>query len=369
MTKKQVALGLMSGTSLDGVDIALIESDGAYDVQIGGFMTVPYHADERRFLRNIVTQAQSLALDWHDKSTWPEAIKQADQLVTHKHIDAVQIFLRKYNETIDLIGFHGQTVLHRPQDRLTVQLGDARALADAVGINIIADMRQADILAGGQGAPLAPLFHAALAHELPKPLCVVNIGGVANVTYIGADGKIIAFDSGPGNALLDDWVKQHDAGFYDAGGRLARQGQVDNDFVQRFLRFDYFLKTPPKSLDRLDFTNFYETMNHTLEDGAATLGAFTYEAILAARMHFPQEPVLWVICGGGRHNDFLMAHLHARLNVPLNRCEAYGWHGDALEAQAFAWLAIRSLYDLPLSLPTTTGVPHPLSGGVLYKPQ
>jgi anhydro-N-acetylmuramic acid kinase len=267
---------------------------------------------------------------------------------------------------VAVIGFHGHTILHRPDARRTWQIGDGALLARLTGIDVVADFRAADVAAGGQGAPFAPLYHAALCHALDKPVAVLNLGGVGNVTWIGADDRLLAFDTGPGNALLDDWAQRHTGKPCDENGALAAAGRVDAAVLGRLLGHPYFAKAPPKSLDRDDFTAD-AVAGLSAADGAATLAAFTCGAVAAARAHFPAPARRWVVTGGGRHNPVLMRGLAAALRVPVEPIEAIGADGDVLEAQAFAFLAVRSLRGLPLSVPGTTGVPRPMPGGRLFK--
>jgi anhydro-N-acetylmuramic acid kinase len=266
---------------------------------------------------------------------------------------------------VDIIGFHGHTILHCPAERRTWQLGDGALLARRLGLDVVADFRSADVTAGGEGAPLAPLYHAALAAPLLKPLAILNIGGVANVTWVGDGTEILAFDTGPGNALIDDWVRQHTGRAADTDGALARTGRVSAEHVARFLENPFFQRRPPKSLDRDDFRDA-APVGLSLEDGAATLTEMTVAAVAAATYHFPAPVRAWLVTGGGRHNRALMGALGRRLGAAVRTIEAAGWNGDALEAQAFAYLAVRSIEDLPLSLPTTTGVPRPTCGGRLF---
>jgi anhydro-N-acetylmuramic acid kinase len=287
--------------------------------------------------------------------------------LTGLHADAVEHFLREHSAVaIDIVGFHGHTILHRPAERRTWQIGDGALLAGRLALDVIADFRSADVAAGGEGAPLAPLFHAALAAALPKPIAVLNIGGVANVTWIGGLEQILAFDTGPGNALIDDWVRQLTDSAADLDGALARAGAASAAHVEKFLANPYFDRHPPKSLDRDDFRQALAT-GLSLEDGAATLTEMTAAAVAAASRHFPTPAEQWLVTGGGRHNPALMEALRRCLDVPVRPVEAVGWHGDALEAQAFAYLAVRSVLGLPLSLPSTTGVPRPTCGGRLFK--
>jgi anhydro-N-acetylmuramic acid kinase len=346
------ALGLMSGTSLDGIDVAVVETDGRDRVIPGPALTVAYPADFRERLRSVLGGVGPVA--------------EVEGELTRHHAEAVEYFLRKHAGTaVEVVGFHGHTILHRPVDRRTWQIGDGALLARLLGLDVVADFRSADVAAGGEGAPLAPLFHAALAAELPRPLAVLNIGGVANVTWVGEGADILAFDTGPGNALIDDWVRQHTGAAADIDGALARAGRASSAHVERFLEGAYFSRPPPKSLDR---DNFPDAMpvGLSLEDGAATLTEMTAAAVGACARYFPAVAREWLVTGGGRHNPALMDALRRRLKVRVRPVEEIDWDGDALEAQAFAYLAVRSLDGLPLSLPSTNGVTQPTSGGRLF---
>ena len=347
------ALGLMSGTSLDGIDVAAIATDGARRVIAGPALTVPYPEAFRERLRSILG------------GTGPVADAEAE--LTRFHAAAVAEFRARYPDAqFDLIGLHGHTILHRPLERRTWQIGDGALLARLTGCDVVADFRSADVAAGGEGAPLAPLYHAAIAADLAKPLAVLNLGGVGNVTWIGRrSNDILAFDTGPGNALIDDWVKRHTGQAADFDGALARDGHASEAHVARFLQAPYFDRKPPKSLDRDDFQRFLPK-DIELADGAATLTEMTAAAVAAATRHFPAPAREWLVCGGGRHNPAIMAALARRLGTSVRPVEAVGWDGDALEAQAFAYLAVRSALNLPLSLPSTTGAPYPVRGGRLF---
>jgi anhydro-N-acetylmuramic acid kinase len=348
----------MSGTSLDGVDAAWVETDGHRVSAFGPSLTLPYDVDLRRDLRVLLDLAPALAND-------DPRLRTAVERLTDYHARAVAAVGR----SADLIGFHGQTILHQPDRRRTWQIGDAARLAQRTGLPVAHDFRSADVAAGGQGAPLAPAYHAALAKALPKPVAVLNIGGVANVTWIGADGALLAFDTGPGNGPLDDWVARHTGEAFDRGGGLAAAGRIDHAVLTRLLAHPYFDKPAPKSLDRLDFGAAIESSG--LEalspaDGAATLAAFTVATV--ARATLPAQPVRWLVCGGGRHNPVLMKGLRTALGVPVEPAETEGWNGDALEAQCFGFLAVRVAAGLPLSFPGTTGVPAPMTGGRVIQP-
>ena len=366
MTQIQKVIGLMSGTSLDGIDAALIETDGEAIVRPGPALTIAYTAQERALLRAAIDDAPGVP----EAGPVPHSIREAESLSSEAHARAVKALLDKAGlaaADIALAGFHGQTILHRPAQRLTWQIGDGALLARLTGIDVVNRFRHADVAAGGQGAPLMPLYHAALAagSALPKPLVVVNIGGVGNVTYIDGD-MVLAFDSGPGNAPIDDWMHRHTGRPVDEGGAMAWQGRVNEAALATMLAHPFFDRLPPKSLDRQDF-GFAAVEGLGAADGAATLAAFTACTIARAMAHFPRPPMSWVICGGGRHNDFLMDQLRARLPGNVLKAEGARWDGDALEAEGFAYLAMRAKKGLPLSLPTTTGVKQPMTGGRYHR--
>jgi anhydro-N-acetylmuramic acid kinase len=361
-------MGLMSGTSLDGVDAALVDTDGEQIAIPGPALTLPYDAKTRAMLRAAITDAQNVAAG----APVPQAIREAERQVTEAHGQAVRALLQKAGlqfRDVALIGFHGQTILHKPEQRWTWQIGDGALLARLTGIAVVNDFRSADVKAGGQGAPLVPLYHAALIREAKKltpPIAMINIGGVANVTYVGPD-TILAFDTGPGNAPIDDWTYRHTGKPVDENGEIARRGKVDDKALAKMLDAKFFEREPPKSLDRMDFTS--DAVEHlSPEDGAATLTAFTAASIARAREHFPEPATTWVVMGGGRLNPTLMNELRARVNAPVLSAEDAGWRGDFVEAEAFAYLAARSRKGLSLSLPTTTGVPQPMTGGKFHKP-
>ena len=343
-------IGLMSGTSMDGVDAALLETDGEDAVRPRGFVSLPYDDRERDAIRSALGAANA------------EAVRAAETVVTEAHIRAVRHLLAGSGAgNARAIGFHGHTLDHRPDDRFTLQVGDAGRLARETGIPVVADFRSADVAAGGQGAPLAPVYHRARLAGEPGPIAVLNIGGVANVTWIGRDGGMLAFDTGPGNALLDDWCRRHTGEPMDRDGRLAAQGRVDEGVLERLLDSPYFAAPPPKSLDRQSFSCApVEALSPA--DGAATLAAFTAAAVAHAPL--PEPPRRWIVSGGGRRNPVLMAALPG----PAAPAEAFGWNGDALEAEAFAYLAARRLKNLPASFPGTTDCPAPMAAGRLFPP-
>lgn len=407
------AIGLMSGTSLDGVDAAWLDTDGESVRAFGPTLTIPYDDELRRDLRTILDLAPGLA------STDPR-LASVETRLTECHVRAV----KELGRPADLIGFHGQTILHRPDQRRTWQVGDATRLARETGIPVAYDFRSADVASGGEGAPLAPVYHAALARDLDRPLAVLNIGGVANVTWIGKSGigesvigergirergardseiderggsgkethrsgigengvseggtregligdkgishagALLAFDTGPGNGPLDDWVRRHTGQAFDRHGALALSGTVDTAVLGRLMAHPYFARPAPKSLDRLDFSHALAASGvdaMTAADGAATLVAFTAASVAASV--FPAPPRRWLVAGGGRHNPAIMGALRIALGVPVEPVETVGWDGDALEAQCFGFLAVRVACGLPLSFPGTTNAPAPMPGG------
>ena len=367
MSKVMRAIGLMSGTSLDGIDVAYLETDGETIVKRGPAQTFPYDDRMRELLATAIAAAGNLAT----RNERPATLLRAEHALTERHASAVAQFLNHAgmdNASIDLIGFHGQTVLHRPEHGLTVQLGLGELLANTTRCPVIYDLRAADVAAGGQGAPLVPAYHRALTVKLPaRPLAIVNIGGVANVTWIGRDGGLIAFDTGPGNALLDDWMMRCANAPRDENGAAAARGRADEDIVRDLLSHPCFAKPPPKSLDRNAFaTDAVDKLS--TDDGAATLAAFTAQAIARSREHMPEEPELWIVAGGGRRNRTIMRLLAGRVQGAVVPAEAVGIDGDSLEAEAWAYLAVRSVKGLPITFPGTTGAPVPMTGGLRADP-
>jgi anhydro-N-acetylmuramic acid kinase len=359
-----LAIGLMSGTSLDGIDAALIETDGEANVRAIAFRGEPYSDAARAEL----AEATRVALTYDRPRLSPELAGAAD-LITRTHAFAVQKLLREAGmdaEQVDVIGFHGQTVAHRPDRGWTWQIGDASALASATRITTVGDFRSADVEAGGQGAPLLPVYHAALAGGLEKPVAILNLGGVANVTFVGAGGALVAFDTGPANGLVDDWVGERAGLRFDAGGALAAQGRVDEAVLTAMLDHPFFDQSPPKSLDRSDFT-IQPARGLAAADGAATLTAFTAETVALALRLLPDQPRRLLVVGGGRHNPTMLRMIAERTGITPESAEALGWNGDGVEAEGFAYMAIRTLRGLPISFPGTTGAPKPLIGGVIHR--
>jgi len=354
------AIGLMSGTSMDGIDAAVIRTDGALVVEAGAALTVAYDEAFRARLRSVLGERGDVA--------------GVEAELTDRHADAVRRLMEEAGlsaSDVDLVGFHGHTIRHEPDKGITRQIGDGVRLAAALGIAVVDRLRYDDVAAGGEGAPLAPAYHRALAGGLERPLAVLNLGGVGNVTWIGpGEDDLLAFDTGPANALLDDWCRRTVGTVCDVDGRLAASGRVDPDRLAGLLEHGYFARRPPKSLDRDEFAAIAATGTEGLSpaDGAALLAAFTVDSVARALDWLPEPPRRWIVCGGGRRNPVLMAGLHDRLGVPVDDADAHGWDGDALEAQAFAYLAVRSRRGLPISFPGTTRAPRPLTGGRLNAP-
>jgi anhydro-N-acetylmuramic acid kinase len=354
------AIGAISGTSMDGIDIAVIRTDGVAAVETGPGRTMPYPP---------VLREELLAFLADPSRAEHDPLVELDARVTAAFVEAIGGFMaaeRIRPADVGLIGLHGQTVYHRPERRFTRQLGRGDLMSKALGVSVVDGFRQADVKSGGHGAPFAPLYHAALAADLPKPLMVLNWGGVGNVTYISGN-EVIAFDTGPASALIDDLVMRRFGLPYDDGGRIAASGVVDQTVLAKLMENPFFDARPPKSLDRQDFHARAQIIAGLKDnDAVATLAAFTIEATAAALRHVPQAPQRWLVTGGGRHNLTLMSGLSRRIGVTVAPVEAEGWNGDLMEAQAFGYLGVRSRRGLPLSLPTTTGVPEPMPGGVLW---
>jgi anhydro-N-acetylmuramic acid kinase len=364
----------MSGTSMDGIDVAVLETDGETITRFGPTATHFYQESESKLLRDAIEASRAL----EDRDSRPGIVAEAERMVTTLHAGAVQVFLaanRIDGKSIDAVGFHGQTLLHRPEKKLTVQIGDGAALARKLGIPVVYDFRAADVAAGGQGAPLVPIYHRALARriERPHPIAVLNIGGVANVTFIDGLPDPYACDTGPGNALIDDFMRERAGVALDPAGVNAAQGQVDEDAVTRVLAHPFFAQKPPKSLDRNDFRTWVaaeaKLEGKSVVDGAATLTAITAASVAAIVKLLPMAPQTWIVAGGGAQNITLLRMLGQRLApATIETASAAGWNSDSVEAQAFAYMAVRYLRGLPITFPTTTGVTKAMLGGVLVKP-
>jgi len=366
-------LGFMTGTSLDAVDMAVIETDGEELLELGP-------AGEKKLdpsVRTLLEAAIADALKLKEGDPTPPSFEAAAAAVAAEHIAAAEAFMideRLAPSDFTVVGLQGQTVLHAPPgpDRpagRTIQLIDATAVAAGLGVPVVYDLRQDDILAGGQGAPLAPVYHAALARYsgLHTPMAVLNLGGVANLTLIKADGTLEAFDTGPGVGMIDLLVQDRTDRRLDADGALARAGQVHERALAGYLSHAYFQQRGPKSLDRFDFS-LDRVGPLSLEDAAATLVAFTAEAVARGLKTCSEIPLRVVVTGGGRRNPALMAAIRERVQLPVLSAEDAHWRGDSVEAEAFAFLAARSMLGLPISFPGTTGVPEPMTGGRIAIP-
>ncbi len=364
MLKKDAiwALGTMSGTSLDGVDAAMILTDGETIFDFGPAAFRPYSEAEQAILRAALGQ-------WPDGPSVPEAAR----VVEEAHAEVMACFTG-----CDIAGFHGQTLAHEPQGRGTHQVGDGDLLAQILALAVVWDFRSADVRLGGQGAPLAPFYHFALAQKIKarEPVAFLNLGGVANVTWVDpsaakpeANHALLAFDTGPANAPVNDFMRARFGLGQDRDGALARCGCAHEDIVSKFLEDYYFLKTPPKSLDRNGFP-YLLTAVQTLSDAdaARTLVACAAASVARGAEHFPKPVSRWLVCGGGRHNAALMAELASRLSCVVVPVESVGLDGDMLEAQAFAFLAVRVARGLPTSCPATTGVSAAVGGGQISRP-
>lgn len=374
-TQPVCVLGLMSGTSMDGIDLAMLRTDGENTVERGPAFFVAYDAGFHRRIEAALETARQIGR----REERPGDLAALEREITLRHAEAVEAFLKTDASRWggpELVGFHGQTVLHKPDVGLTVQLGDGGLLAEQTGLPVVFDMRANDMIHSGQGAPLVPAYHAALARSLPEPFAAtfpivfVNVGGISNITYVPEAGDPVAFDTGPGNALIDQWVAREGGIPFDADGAVASEGGVARSVVEAYLDKPFFAKSGPKSLDRNDFT-LAEAAGLELADGARTLAAVSAEAILACVPHLPKPPKLWIVCGGGRKNPHIVGDLRRGAEAQSAKvilAEDAGLDGDATEAEAWAYLAVRAQKGLPLTFPTTTGCREAVSGGVIAQP-
>ena len=356
------ALGAMSGTSLDGVDAAMIRTDGVDILEFGNSAYRPYSAAERDMIRAAL-------------GSWPgeAGVEAASEIVETAHAEVLALF-----EGAEMIGFHGQTLAHDPGGRGTHQAGSGAVLAEVLGLPVVWDFRSADVELGGQGAPLAPFYHFACARWIGEdaPVAFLNLGGVGNLTWVDprragpeTEGAALAFDTGPANAPVNDLMRARLGLDRDEGGALAASGQVDVAVVEAFLRHPHFFKMPPKSLDRNDFPGLMQAVEALPDaDAAATLTAAAAAAVIRGAEHFPAPVSRLLVTGGGRHNRTLMAMIAQGMGCPVQPVEAAGLDGDMLEAQAFAYLAVRVARGLPTSCPSTTGVRMAVGGGQISRP-
>lgn len=360
------AMGLMTGTALDGfVDAALIRTDGRAIAELGPYRLHPYSSALRARLAAAIDQARAWGFDG------PEPPWEVERDYTRACAEAVGALLAEAGlkpEDVRVVGFHGLTVLHRPQIGRTRQIGDGALLAAETGIDVAFDFRSADVAAGGQGAPLAPAYHAALLRFSGEaaPAAALNLGGVANLTWAGPDGRLVAFDCGPANGPLNEWMEALTGAPFDKDGAAAARGRPHEGLLLELLAHPFFDQPYPKSLDRYDFPAAL-VRGLSLEDGAATLAALVGAAVGRGLDLLPQRPSRLIVCGGGRKNPVLMREIAARAAAEPVDADAVGWRGDAIEAEAFAYLAVRALRGLPLSFPETTGAPAPMTGGRLAR--
>ena len=361
--ERLLAVGLMSGTSLDGIDAALIETDGDAQVRPLAFATESYDRERRRMLARAAQRALEMERPAEDR-----LIRTAEQMLTRCHADLVAALLKEAGVAADrvaVVGFHGQTIAHRPDRRWTWQIGDGAALATMTGIPVVDQFRTADVAAGGQGAPLLPVYHRALCAGLAKPVAVLNLGGVGNLTVLGE--TLVAFDTGPANGLINQWVENVTGEPFDRDGAIAARGTVHVSVLDTMLDNPWFDLPPPKSLDRHDFTD-QPAIGLSLEDGAATLTRFTAETVALGLRLLPERPRRLIVAGGGRHNPTLMRMIGDACGLAPEPIEQLGWNGDATEAEGFAYMAVRHLAGAAISFPGTTGVPAPMTGGRLHRP-
>lgn len=365
-------VGLMSGTSLDGVDGALLETNGNRILGFGPTCDRPYTAHERTILEDAV----EAALIWRFQGERPSIFAEAEVVLEAVHGEVVEEVCQAAGllpSELDGVGFHGQTVVHEaptPEGPgRTCQIGSGQRLAERLGCRVAYDFRSHDMREGGQGAPLAPIYHRALveAAGLEMPIAVLNLGGVGNITLIEADGSLTAFDTGPANGLIDAFVQARQGLAHDMDGALAAQGRFHEAAMAELLDHPHFTTPGPKSLDRWDFS-LEPVANLSDEDGAATLTGFTARAVALGLDHIATRPSRIIACGGGRKNKTMMALIEAACGIPVMSAESVGWRGDMIEAEAFAYLAARTFMALPISFPGTTGVMEPLTGGEVAFP-
>ncbi|WP_070151280.1 anhydro-N-acetylmuramic acid kinase [Sphingobium phenoxybenzoativorans] len=360
-----LAIGLMSGTSRDGIDAALIRTDGEGIAESLAFHAMAYEDGFRMRLAETCQRAMAM-----DAPGFEPLIASVQEELTELHVQAVADLLGRSGrmaEEIGVIGFHGHTVAHKPDRGWTWQVGDGAALAGAFGITVVGDLRSADVAAGGQGAPLLPVYHQALAYDLAKPVAILNLGGVANVTFIGDEGALIAFDTGMASGLIDNWMQAEGNMPYDEGGLVAASGRVDAAVLGAMLDNPWFDAPPPKSIDREEFT-IDPVRGLGLADGAATLTAFTAQSVARGIRLLPERPKAIFVAGGGRHNGTMMRMLEEATGIAVSSGDDLGWNGDSVEAEGFAYMAVRRLHGLPISFPGTTGVAAPMTGGVVFAP-
>ena len=350
---------MMTGTSMDGIDISLVKTNGKDLIRLNKNYFYRYSNKTKDFLLSILNKDIKVNL---------ERKKYLDQIITDEHYKALKN-LDIVNKS-DLIGFHGQTIYHNPNIKTSIQLGDPKKLAKMLNKNVVFDFRSNDIQLGGQGAPLAPVYHQFIIESLnlELPSCILNIGGVANLTFW--DGKtLIGFDTGPGNALMDNYIKTTSNKYFDKDGIIASKGLPNKKIIKKFINNSFFRKCPPKSLDRNSFIDFYNELiniNLSVPNTMATLAELTIESIVIALNFLPEKINNILVTGGGCRNNYLMKQLKDRLNINFINENEIDIKFDYIESELIAFLSARSLYNLPFTFPTTTGISEMSSGGKVY---
>lgn len=357
------AIGLESDTAISGIDAALIRTDGVDIFERGITLSRPYSPAMRDAIAAVLGEQGQQNFEY---------LKQVEEELTEHHISVVKELLDMQDMSprqIDVIGFSGHTVLNRPAQKLSVQIGNAQKMLDAFGIPVVNRFYQTDLLSGGQGGPIFPVYYEALSRKLPKPLVIFSIGGIASVTYIGQNGELIAFDAGPGNILIDKWMQERLGAEMDFDGLWAAKGQIDERLLHKLMQHPSILKEPPKALERQDFNTLLTDVDgSSVADGTATLTAFTTQTLVeACEKYLPEMPAQYIVTGGGAYNPTMVKYLKQHLNASVQTADEIGWDAMCLDAQSFAFLAVRSLFGLPISYPTTTGVEFPISGGKIWK--
>jgi len=363
------SIGLMSGTSCDGIDASIIKSDGENEVYFIGNHFLPYEKKVKSKIRGLKEKI-NLILDLKKNTL---EINSLEKEITLLHVEIVNLIIKKFKlikPEIDLIGFHGHTIFHSFKDKKTKQMGDGRLLSQLTSLNVVYNFRENDIKNGGQGAPLAPIFHKLLLKKLKlkTPLVFLNIGGIANLTYLNKDKEIVSFDSGPGNFLIDKilQLKSSNKIQFDKDGIIAFTGRINKNILDSYLSDPYYKILPPKSLDVNDL-NLGLLKNLRLQDSVAILSELTSLTIINAINFFSTKPLEVVLCGGGRKNKYIFERIKKLSNIKINNIDNYNINGDFIESQAFAYLAIRSFLKKPITFPGTTGITRPSVGGDIIK--
>lgn len=358
------ALGILSGSALDGVDIAFIKTDGVDVYKTGHTMTVPYDEPIRQKIRSVLGMRP-------DTPENKNILAEIEKELTIFWAQAVKEYIDMYDVTVDVIGLEGHTICNNPKQQYIYQLGDGELLSALTGIKVVYNFHAADIAAGGQGGPLDVTFYNAVTSQRERPLAVVDISGISSISWLGSFGEMAAFNSGPGNAAVDEWVMKHAGQNMDYNGKLAITGKINEQIVAVLMRHKYFAQYPPKSTHREEFREKLENLEGlSLEDGAATATAFVAESIAySLLLYVPEIPKKVMVCGGGAKNPTLMRFLRQRLpQIEVCTAEDWGYDSAAIGVQAVAYLAVRRINFLPVSFPTTTGVYEPMIGGKIVGP-